>query len=182
MENPFNARTAITNGSDGGGEVTTVTSDSTGKWSFIPIEPISIEPFEPYTAYPVTYPYTSNYPLTYPSTTTGNPFFNENTEREEELFAIPKCMECRKEVEVQKSYATDDMLVFIFECHNDTRRIDVPLERFKGNIDDAKEWLGKRLQWVFDEDTKWRVVKPSEDVDTYRADSEILKDWLEHKD
>lgn len=101
-------------------------------------------------------------------------------EVDEPELAPPKCFECGKEVQSVCTFVQKNTLVVIIKCHNEERRIDVSLKRFKGDKFDAIEWFSDTFQWVFDEESKWRRVKPDSTVSTIHADRKILSDWLDN--
>jgi hypothetical protein len=94
--------------------------------------------------------------------------FTHSDPNEPKSTTIPKCYECKKDVE-------------LMHCHGDERRIDISLKRFKGCKDDALEWFADTFDWMFDEEPKWRNVQPDEKVSTVHADRKIITDWLEKK-
>lgn len=117
----------------------------------------------------------SNIPLNY----TIN--FTHSEPDEPKPTTIPKCYECKKEVESMNTYEKDGFLIAIMHCHGEERRIDISLKRFKGCKDDALEWFADTFDWLFDEEPKWRNVQPDEKVSTVHADRQIITDWLEKK-
>lgn len=115
----------------------------------------------------------------YGSTTTTTIPYNPSVDEPAEI-APPKCFSCGREVESISMYVKNNTLVFILKCHDDERRIDVSLKRFKGDKEDAIEWFTETFQWAFDEEAKWRKVKPDLTVETVHADRKILSDWLDN--
>lgn len=133
-----------------GGRTTVTVTDGTGRWELAP-KPLS-------------------YTLT----------FNEPEVEEPEEITPPKCYTCGKEVESVCSYVKGNSLIVILNCHGDERRIDISLKRFKGDKVDAIEWFSDTFQWVFEEESKWRRVKPDLKVSTVHADRKIISDWLDN--
>ena len=80
----------------------------------------------------------------------------------------PKCFQCGK------------TLTIILRCHDDERRVDISLKRFKGDKVDAIDWFSDTFQWVFGEEAQWRKVKPEPKVATVHADRKIISDWLDN--
>jgi transcription elongation factor Elf1 len=92
----------------------------------------------------------------------------------------PKCFQCGKEVESVCSYVKNKTLTIILRCHDDERRVDISLKRFKGDKVDAIDWFSDTFQWVFGEEAQWRKVKPEPKVATVHADRKIISDWLDN--
>lgn len=91
----------------------------------------------------------------------------------------PKCYVCGRDVQAVSSFTKGETFIIILKCHDDERRIDIALNRFKGNQEDAIEWFSDNFQWTFADEEKWRAVQPEPDVDTVHADRKIIADWLD---
>ena len=128
----------------------------------------------PSTSTTVTTISTTGYPYLVGTGTILPIVYNDSTE---EYFEPPHCGKCRTDVSITQSFIENDVLIMVFTCHGEKRRVDISLKRFKGNEEDAKAYLLEQIDTLFCEEAEWRELTPKK-VLTPNADRNAIREWL----
>lgn len=164
---------------DSGHSVTSIPNTSTGSMTFptFPSGSGSGGVATIGTGTSIAYPYTSTLTIGATGTTRPIPYGGVTPEETEEVFTPPKCGKCRTDVSIIQSFVKKDILIMVFTCHGEKRRVDVSLKKFKGDEADAKAYLLEQIDYLFCDEDEWQKLKPKT-VKTENADKNAIERWL----